>query len=112
MSAWSKKWKQILIWFSGYVSFIAFAIIGGYTIVKSDDEDLKKTAKQTFIVTLIFTAVSALLALLNYVGGFSDNYYSSALYEMYSILTRIISIAQIIVYAIFIILTLAQKDEE
>ncbi len=112
MNTWSKKWKQILIWFSGYVSFLAFAIVGGYTIVKSEDEDLKKTAKQTFIVTLIFTAVSALLSLLNYVGGFSDNYYSSSLYDMYSILTKIIGIAQITVYAVFIIMTLVQKDEE
>ncbi len=108
---WSKKWKQVLIWLSGYVSFIAFALLGGYAIVKSEDEDLKKTAKQTFIVMLIFTAFSALFALLNYVGGFMDNYYSSTLYDVYSILTRILSIAQIITYAIFVIMTLAKKEE-
>ena len=42
---WTKKWKEVLIWFSGYINFIAFALVGGYTIVKSGDEDLKK-AKQ------------------------------------------------------------------
>ena len=51
---WSKSWKKILIWACGYVSIIAFAIAGGYAIVKSEDEELKKTAKTCFIVTLVF----------------------------------------------------------
>ena len=37
-SNWSKKWKKCLIWFSSYISFIAFAIVGGYVIIKNDDE--------------------------------------------------------------------------
>ncbi len=110
-SIWSKKWKQVLVWFSGYVGFLAFALVGGYAIVKEDDE-VKKTAKQTFLVVLIFAGISALLALLNHVGGFSDNYYNSALYDFYSTMQKLVSIAQTVVYAIFIPMTLFKKESE
>ena len=46
---WTNRWKKVLIWLSGYLSFIAFAIVGGYTIVKSEDEELKKTTKAAFL---------------------------------------------------------------
>ena len=62
---WSNSWKKILIWACGYVSIIAFAIAGGYAIVKSEDEDLKKTAKTCFIVTLVFLAVDALISIFS-----------------------------------------------
>ncbi len=107
---WSLKWKKVLIWFSGYISFLAFAIIGGYTIVKSENEELKKTAKQTFLTVLLFAAISAVLSLFNYIGGFTDNYYSSSAYEIYSILTKLVSIAQMIVYTVFIVLSLKAKE--
>ena len=58
---WTKKWKKVLIWVSGYFSLIAYAIVGGYVIVKSEDDELKRTAKFAFIITLIFTALSAFL---------------------------------------------------
>ncbi len=109
---WSMKWKKVLIWFSGYISFLAFALVGGYAIVKSENEELKKTAKQTFIVVLIFAAVNAFFALFSNICGMSDNYYSSAAYDIYSIGTKLVSIAQVIVYAVFIVMTLVKKDEE
>ena len=49
---WTTRWKALLIWLSGYLSIVAFAIAGGYAIVKSDDEELKKTAKQALILNL------------------------------------------------------------
>lgn len=108
---WTKNWKDVLIWLSGYFSLITYAIVGGYVIVKSDDEELKKTAKTTFIVTLIFTALSALLALYNYCGSFADAYYSSVAYKVYTISNTVLGIAKIIVYAIFIILALVNKKD-
>lgn len=98
---WSRRWKALLIWASGYLSFIAYAVVGGYTIVKSDDEELKKTAKQAFIVTLIFTAISMFLSLYNNFGGMADNYYTSAGYQVYSILLQLTNIAKIVVYVVF-----------
>ena len=108
---WSKKWKEILIWFSAYISFIAFAIIGGYTIVKINDDDLKKTAKTALIVTLICSVVSALLLVFHYFASMADGYYSSGAYDFYSITSNLVNIAKIVVYAVFIIIALVKKDE-
>ena len=33
---WTTKWKKVLIWACGYLDFIAFALAGGYVIVKSE----------------------------------------------------------------------------
>ena len=107
---WSKKWKEVLIWFSAYISFIAFAIIGGYTIVKSNDNDLKKTAKTAFIVTLIFSAVSAFLLVFHYFASMADGYYGSGAYDFYSIASNLVNICQIVVYAVFIIMALVKTD--
>lgn len=62
---WTLRWKKALIWLSGYVHFIAFAIVGGYVVFKTTDERLQKTAKTVFAVTLIFTAVEALILILS-----------------------------------------------
>ncbi len=109
---WSKKWKEILIWVSGFFGFLTFALVGGYTIVKSEDEDLKKTAKKGFIVLLIFTAVSAFFSLFNAIAGMSDSYYGSSAYKFYTVMTNLVTIAKIVVYAVFVVLTLIKKDEE
>ncbi len=100
---WTKKWKTLLIWFSGYFSFTTLAIIGGWTIVKSDDEDLKKTTKLAFIVTLIFAAISAFLSVYHNFAGLFDNYYSSVAYDIYDVLTKLVNLAKITVFAVFII---------
>lgn len=107
---WTKKWKEVLIWFSAYISFIAFAIIGGYVIVKSNDDDLKKTAKSALIVSLIFSAISALLLVFHYFASMADGYYSSGAYDFYSITSNLVNIAKIVVYVVFIIIALLKND--
>ena len=62
---WTKNWTKALIWLCGYVHLIAFAITGGYVIAKSTDKELHRTAKTLFIVTLIFTAVEAVILILS-----------------------------------------------
>ena len=108
----NEKFKKIFILLSGYLSFIAFAIVGGYVFVKSDSEELKKTAKLTLIVTLIFTAISAVLLIYNHFGNFFGGYYGSTAYDVYSIITGIVAIAEIIVYAVLIVMVLVKKDNE
>lgn len=108
----NEKLKKVFILLSGYLSFIAFAIVGGYVFIKSDSEELKKTAKLTLIVTLIFTAISAVLLIYNHFGNFFGGYYSSTAYDVYSIITGIVAIAKIIVYAVLIIMVLVKKDKE
>lgn len=102
---WSRRWKALLIWASGYLSFIAYAIVGGYVIVKSDDEELKETAKKAFIVTLIFTAISMFFSIYNSIGALSSSYYSSGAYVAYGVLQMIVNIAKIVVYIVFALLS-------
>lgn len=102
---WSRRWKALLIWASGYLSFIAYAIVGGYVIVKSDDEELKDTAKKAFIVTLIFTAISMFFSIYNSIGALSSSYYSSGAYVAYGVLQMIVNIAKIAVYVVFALLS-------
>ena len=108
----NEKLKKVFVLLSGYLSFIAFAIVGGYIFVKSDNEDVKKTAKLTLILILIFTGISALLLIYNQFGGMFDGYYSGAAYDVYTIISGIVAIAKAIVYAVFIIIELVKKDDK
>ncbi len=110
-SGWSNKWKKVLIWFSGYFSFIAFAIVGGYTIIKSENEEHKKTSKLAFIITLIFACLSAFLTIFYNCAGMSDSFYGSGAYDFYDIFGKIINIAKVIVFAVFIIIELVKKEK-
>ena len=62
---WTLRWKKALLWLCGYVNLIAFAVAGGYVIVKSTDKELQRTAKLVFVIVLLFTAVEALIAILS-----------------------------------------------
>ncbi len=107
---WSNKWKKCLIWFSGYFSFIAFAVVGGYAVIKGEDEELKKTAKTAFVVTLIFAAISAFLTIFYNFASLSPNYYGGGAQSFYQILSAIVAVARIIVFAVFVIIELAKND--
>ncbi len=109
-SNWSNKWKKCLIWFSAYMNFIAYALVGGYVIVKNDDEELKKTTKVALVVSLIFAAISAFLSIFYNFLSMGDNYYNSAAYDFYDIFSKIVSVGKIVVFAIFIIIELAKKE--
>lgn len=106
---WSNSWKKILIWACGYVSIVAFAIAGGYAIVKSEDEELKKTAKTCFIVTLVFLAVDALISIFSAVlsGAYSAGF--SAFITWFSFAVLILKIAA---YAFFIVMELVNARNE
>ena len=41
---WTTRWKALFVWLCGYLNIVAFALVGGYMIVKSDDEELKNTS--------------------------------------------------------------------
>lgn len=98
---WTKRWKALFMWLCGYLSFVAFALVGGYVIVKSEDEELKKTAKTVLIVTLIFTAISMFLSIFYSIGSMTNNFYSSDAYDFYNIMQQITTIAKIVVYVVF-----------
>ncbi|MBR2970983.1 MAG: hypothetical protein IKC48_04220 [Clostridia bacterium] len=107
---WNKKWKSVLVWVSAYLNFLALVLVGGYFYVKNEDEELQTAAKHAFIVTIIFAAISAFFSIFNYIGGLTDNYYSSTAYEFYTTCNSIVSIAKIIVFAVFVVLALVKKS--
>ncbi|MBE5730925.1 MAG: hypothetical protein E7350_03145 [Clostridiales bacterium] len=108
-NVWNKKWKSVLVWVSGYLNFLALVLVGGFFYVKNEDEELQTAAKHAFIVTIIFAAISAFFSIFNYIGGLTNNYYSSDAYEFYSTCNTIVGIAKIIVYAVFVVLALVKK---
>ena len=108
----SQNLKKCFMWVCGYLNIVAFALVGGYLYIKSDDEDMKKEVKIALIVTLIFTAIMAVLSIYNYCGGFSSAYYGSVAYDVYSICLSVVQIANIIVYAVFAIMALVKKGGE
>ena len=104
---WSKRWKKLRIWVCGYLSIVAYAIVGGYTIVKCDDRELKETSKRAFVVVLIFTALEALSLLfsaINSVGGGMSGFLS--VYHL------IVVIGKIVVFACFAILSFFEGKDE
>lgn len=108
----NNMWKKIFILLCAYLSAIAFAVIGGVVWYKnSEDEEVKKTLKLALILTLIFTGISALLGLYNYIGGLWSHYYSSSAYEVYSYLSDLVNIAKIITFAVFIIKVFFEKTQ-
>ena len=107
---WNNRWKKALIWLCGYVSLIAYAITGGYVIVKSEDEDLRRTAKTAFVVTLIFTAIDAFVSILSSIHGLAG--YNQGFSEFLSWFRFFLQIAKIAVYAAFIILSLFGGEKE
>ena len=100
---WTKNWKKALLWLSGYLSIIAFAVVGGYIIVRSEDQDLRRSAKTCFIVVLIFAAIDAFVLILNnilglsYSGGFADFLRWFDFFE---------TLARVAVFAVFTVMAL------
>lgn len=107
---WSDKFTNILIWVSGYVSFIAFAVVGGYMLLKGNEKQ-KQTTKMVFIFSLIFLAVSTSLGCINTFGGMFNGYYSSWVSEFCSVVSRLNDIAEASVFATFIVIELLKKDK-
>ncbi len=111
-SLWTTKWKKAAIWFSGYISFLALVLLGGYFITKTDDEELKKTTKLSFFVTLIFAAISGFISIITNIGNMFDNFYYTAFYDVCDVISRLNTIAEIIVFTVFILLAFFKTSEK
>ena len=100
----NNMWKKVFILLSAYLSAIAFAVIGGIVWYKNEEnEEIKKTTKLALIITLIFSGISAIFSIYNYVGSLWSHYYSTGAYEFYKVINTFVNIAKIIVFAVLII---------
>lgn len=107
---WSKKWKALLIWLSAYINFVAFALVGGYTIVKSEDEELKKTTKKVFVIALLFTIFSAFLTIYSNCMNFSM-YYNETAHKVFNTFNCIYTILRVVTYAVFMLIEFFKKED-
>ena len=109
MEKLSTKMQKLILWVTSYTSIVALVLCGGYVLCRSEDKEVKKTAVQAFIVNAIFLGISAFLSLLYYllVTLCHVNGYASA----NNILTALVAMARIIVYAVMVIMLLVKKEE-
>ena len=103
-SDWNNRWKKALIWLSGYLSFIAFALVGGYVVVKCEDKELRKTAKTAFIATLLFTAIDVFMSLLSRINALAG--YNLVFTNVISWINFVLFLAEIAIYAFAIVVVL------
>lgn len=105
-----KPWAKLLLWVSGYVSAICYALVGGFVFLNCEDEELRAENKKVFVVSVIFLALSAFTALWSSLNGLFGA--SSEMFRAYSIFSSIISICKIVTFVVFAILALCSKDSE
>lgn len=104
MEKLKKNLFHLAIWASVLVSYLAFAVVGGFCMIKSDREDLKITCKKALVIALIFFAVELFLTVFHYIGSCFNGYYGSGAYQFYDIAGNIVAIAKIITVVVFAIL--------
>ena len=115
-SDWNNRWKKAFIWLSGYRRIIAFAVVGGYVVVKCEDKELRKTAKTAFIVTLLFTAIDVFMSLLSRINALAG--YNLVFTNVISWINFVLFLAEIAIYVFAIVVVLfvgnapsAEKNE-
>lgn len=107
----TNNWKKLFVWVSAYLSFVAFALVGGYVFVKEEDENVRKQTKLALFVTIVFACLSAFLTIFYSCVGLSSSYNSSA-YDFYRWFSFFVTVGKIITFAVFAILAFLSKDVE
>lgn len=93
----TRKWKKLLVWVAGYANLLTFALVGGYFMLKDEDEEVKYSIKWAFLANLVFLAFTAFLSFVSSIGG-ACNWYGSWIYKVYSGLSLINNIGRIAVF--------------
>ena len=106
MKGLKQNQAKFVLWISGFVSFLAFALVGGYVFVSSENEELKKETKKVFVVSLIFVCIEALLSVVSACMGLAGTYSKT-----YSIIRYLTIIAKVVIFAIFACIALFAKEE-
>ena len=107
----NSTWKKLFVWISAYLSYIAFALVGGYVFVKEEDEDVKKQAKLALFVTVIFACISAVLSIFSLCYNVSSTV-NTGMSDFLRYTNFIVSLGKIITYAVFTILAIVSKNDK
>ena len=112
MEKLKKNLFHLAIWASVLVSYLAFAVVGGFCMVKSDREDLKNTCKKALAIALIFFVAELFLTIFNEIGGMCNGYYGSGAFSFYTIASGILEIVKIVTVVVFAVLGIVGVGEK
>ena len=103
-SDWNNRWKKAFIWLSGYLSIIAFAVVGGYVVVKCEDKELH------------FTSIDVFMSVLSRINALAG--YNLVFTNVISWINFVLFLAEIAIYVFAIVVVLfvgnapsAEKNE-
>ena len=102
----SSKWQKLIIWVTGYLSIIAFVIGGGYIYMKTEDADVKKSAKTVFLISIVFTALDIIFLIVRNITSAAGDYQAL---NVISIITSMIAMIEAIVFVVFCALDMVGK---
>lgn len=73
----SSKWQKLIVWLTGYVNIIAFFLAGGYIFLKTEDEDVKTSAKTALVLTVFFTVIELVRSVVYSIMSLSEAPYTT-----------------------------------
>ena len=100
----SSKWQKLIVWLTGYVNIIAFFLAGGYIFLKTDDEDVKTSAKTALVLTVFFTVVELLRSVIYYIMSLANVPYETL--SKVSEIGTVLTIVKIVAFVTLAILDL------
>ena len=106
MKGLSSKWQKLIVWLTGYLSIIAFVIGGGYIFMKTEDEDVKKSCKTVFLISLGFTALDIIFLIIRNITSAAGDYQAI---NGVSITVGVIAMIEAIVFVVFCALDMVGK---
>ncbi|MGN1076903.1 MAG: hypothetical protein ACI4ST_00150, partial [Candidatus Gallimonas sp.] len=95
----SVRWQKLVVWLTGYLSIIAFVIAGGYIHQKTEQEEVRRSAKLALFVTAIFTALDLLRYFLQCCVNLADAS-SMWIYDMSSVFSILKIVAFIVLFIV------------
>ena len=100
----SSKWQKIIVWFTGYLNVIAFFLAGGFTYLKTEDEDVKGSCKTVFVLLIGFTALEILRMIIYNILAVTSVGYD--VLNAFNDIALILNVIKAIVFVTFCILDL------
>ena len=99
MAKLSSKWQKIIIWLAAYTNIIGFFLAGGYIFLKTEDEDVKASAKTALLFIAAFKAIDIFYSFLHYVSF-------NGLYKVLNWYDSIFAIIEIVSFIVLVVLDL------
>lgn len=93
----SAKWQKLIVWLTGYLNIIAFFLAGGYVYTKTQDEEVKNSAKTALVLVAGFTALEMLRGLIYYIMQLANAGYETL--SAMSDVSYVLTIIKIVVFA-------------